>query len=303
MPTFPCSYDTYHLTTSYPKQIFDSLQLIRSTITQIMCRKGKNLGLNFISGSRTITLTKETWLFLAEYFKEKNIHVHGPFQKKKRELQVRNGIELNLVRKSGSEYMLQFATRAHFQAFDLLFGKNSRIGFAEPNPSVGRSSSAELAHFLFNMGSGIFTNAYQFKKRVVKNVQLGIDLRFDETNSVLGLTLRYKKERAEDNVTIADNIRRRKERNNESSSAIQNPVQVRAYSSEAHNFQSTIKAGAVFNYNGCTYKVLNDFDSSSNIGQCVVTSSSNREIVNSTHDFEYDFIHDQICAMIQSLFS
>ena len=94
---FPCSYQSYHLTTSYPKQIFDSLQRIRSTVTQMMCRKGKNLGRNFISGSITISLGKESWVYLVDFFKAKNINVHGPFQKKKRELQIRNGIELNSV--------------------------------------------------------------------------------------------------------------------------------------------------------------------------------------------------------------
>ena len=137
------------------------------------------------------------------------------FLKNKRELQVRNGIELNSVRLSGSENVLQFATRAHFQAFDALFGKYSWIGFSEPNPTVGETAEAEPNHLIFHMGSGIFSSAYKFRRRVSKNVQLGIDLRFDSNHSMLGITLRYNKERAEDNVILADNIRRRKERNNE----------------------------------------------------------------------------------------
>ena len=302
---FPCLYELYHLTMSYSRRIFNSLQLIRSTITQIMCRKGKNLGLSFISASKTITVSKESWLFLVEYFKTKNMDVYGPFEKKKRELQVRNGIELNSVRLLGAEYMMQFATRAHFQAFDALFGKYSRIGFAEPNPTVGATSSAELNHFIFHMGSDLFSNAYEFKRRVTKNAQLGLDLQYDNVKLVLGITLRYKKERAEDNATIADNIRRRKDRNSEnSSSRTQDPVQARSYSLRAHDFGSTIKAGAVFNYNGCTYKVLDNFDSSQSVGHCVVTSASmDTQIIDSTHSFEYGLIHDQICAMIQSLFS
>ena len=111
--------------------------------------------------------------------------------------------------------MLQFATQAHFQVFDALFGKYSRIGFSEPNPTVGETAEAEPNHFIFHMGSGIFSSAYKFRRRVSKNVQLGIDLRFDSIHSTLGITLRYKKERAEDNAILADNIRRRKERNNE----------------------------------------------------------------------------------------
>ena len=121
---------------------------------------------------------------------------------------------------------------------------------------------------------------------------------------MLGLTLWYKKERAQDNSTISENICRQKERNNESTLVVPNPVQARAYAAQAHNYVSTIKAGAVFNYDGCTYKVIDDFDPLLNTGQCVVTSSSqDQQIINSTKSFEYSFIHDQICAMIQSLFS
>ena len=76
-----------------------------------------------------------------EYFKTKNMDVYGPFEKKKRELQLWNGIELNSVRLLGAEYMLQFTTRAHFQAFDALFEKYIWIGFAKPNPTVGKTSS------------------------------------------------------------------------------------------------------------------------------------------------------------------
>ena len=85
---------------------------------------------------------------------------------------------------------------------------------------------------------------------------------------------------------------------------VPNPVQARAYAAQVHNYVSTIKAGAVFNYDGCTYKVIDDFDPLLNTGQCVVTSSSqDQQIINVTKSFEYSFIHDQICAMIQSLFS
>ena len=159
--------------------------------------------------------------------------------------------------------MLQFATRAHFQDFDALFGKYNRIGFAEPNPTVGETSNADLNHIIYHMGSGLFSNVYEFKRRVTNNVQLGLGIGFDKSNSVLGITLLCKKEPAEDNATIAENIHRRKDCNSEnSSSRIPDPVQARAYSSHANNYESTIKYGAVFNYNGCTYKVLENFDSS-----------------------------------------
>ena len=85
--------------------------------------------------------------------------------------------------------MLQFATRANFQAYDTLFGKYSQIVFAKPNLSVGNFLSAELDNFVFQIGSGLCTSSYEFKRRVFKNVQLGLVFRFDETNSVLGITL------------------------------------------------------------------------------------------------------------------
>ena len=59
---FPCSHQSYHLTASYSKRIFDSLQLICSTVTQMMCRKGKNIGRNFISGPTTSSLGKKSWI-------------------------------------------------------------------------------------------------------------------------------------------------------------------------------------------------------------------------------------------------
>ena len=154
------------------------------------------------------------------------------------------------------------------------------------------------------MGSGLFSNTYELKIRVTKNVQLGLDLQSDNVNSVLGITLRYKKGRAEENAIIAENIHRQKEQHSENtSSRIPDPVQVRAYLSRAHNYESTIKAGVVFNNNGCTYKVIDDFNSSQSVGRVVLTSSTDTQIINSTHCFEYGLIHDQICAIIQSLFS
>ena len=106
---------------------------------------------------------------------------------------------------------------------------------------------------MFHMGSGIF-QVHTYLKEELKKVKLGIDFCFDSIHSTLGITFCYKKERASDNAMISDHINRRKEQSNERSSSrsrnYSNPARVRAYSSSSHNFKSTIKAGAVFNYNG-----------------------------------------------------
>ena len=90
--------------------------------------------------------------------------VHGPLMKQKHNLQIRKGSELNLVWKEGSQFMLQFATRSHFQAFDSLFGTYSQCGFAEPNIRTGETKDACVTHFIFHMGSGAFPGHYKFKR-------------------------------------------------------------------------------------------------------------------------------------------
>lgn len=302
---FTCSYVSYHLTVSYSKRIFDSLQLIRSTVTKSMCRKERNLGLSFISGSASFCFPKECWIFIANFCKDKGVIQYGPFKKKRKEFQMRNGLELNAISKEGSESFLQFATRAHFRTFDALFGDFSRYGFAVSNPIVGETSEAELNHFLFHMGNGIFPGSYEFKRRVNKNVQLGVDLRFDNMNNMLGISLRYKKERADENLTLSAHINSRKERYIQSRNTLPNSAQVQVYEHSNHELKTTIKEGVIFNLDGCTYRVLQNYNSRRSCGMCVVTSSTNGNdmIVNSQHNFDYNVIHRQVCLMIQSMFN
>ena len=55
---FPCSYGIYSLSESFPCQIFKNILKVRQVITKVMCRKGKNLGLGFISASSAVSFTK-----------------------------------------------------------------------------------------------------------------------------------------------------------------------------------------------------------------------------------------------------
>ena len=96
--------------------------------------------------------------------------------KRRNNLQMRKGLELNLAWKEGSQFMLQFATRSHFQAFDSLFGAYSQYGFAEPNPRTGETKDARETRFIFHMGSAAFPGHYQFKRQMTKMMHIGVDL-------------------------------------------------------------------------------------------------------------------------------
>ena len=133
-------------------------------------------------------------------FKKKGMTVHGPFTSKSRDPQMGNGLELNSVCKVGVVYMIQYATRSHFQVFDHLFGNYSRVGFSIANLAVGETVNAEPNHELFVMGSGLFPAQYTFKRMNV--TFYGIDFKYNETKSTLSLSLWYKKDQAENNATM-----------------------------------------------------------------------------------------------------
>ena len=176
---------------------------IRRYVTQTLCTKRNDLGRNYISGSTSIFFDRESWIFIVEFFKEKQIVSHGPFRRSRKELQMRAGMELNAVHKIGDQEILQFITRSHFKTFDLLFGRYSRIGTSEPNPSVGEIVAARLDHHIFHMGSGMFAAQYVFMKQRGRNSMLGVDLQYDDMNGCLGLSLRYCKEKASDNLALS----------------------------------------------------------------------------------------------------
>ena len=70
-----------------------------------------------------------------------------------------------------------------------------------------------------------------------------------------------------------------------------------AYNHVNHEFQSTIKTGAIFNHNGCTYRVLEDYYPGKSYSLCVVTSSVNSSITrDSRHNFTHDIVRREMCA-------
>ena len=300
---FPCSYPSYLLCTSYAKRIFHSLLEIKAKVTQVMCRKGREAsGRNFITGSATIRMEKESWIFIVSFFARRGISVHGPFQSKSRELQMRNGLELNSVRKSGEVYMLQFATRSQFQVYDQLFGKYSRIGFVEPNPRVGRTVDAQNDHQLFLMGSGLFPSQYEFKRR--NTTFYGVDFKFNQYLTTLSISLRYKKEYARDNPVMRNYIQERLERRQQQGQdQSQNNTYRSSYEHCNHEYSTTIKTNAIFNLGICTFQVLDGFEQSKTSSVCVVTSSVNDNLIDTRKSFSYDIIHRQICLFLQSMFN
>ena len=101
--------------------MFVAINNIKKAVTQLLNWKGRSLGQNFISGSASIPIDKDLWLYIAEYSRLKRVAVHGPFKSKRKHLQILFGLELNVVQKEGCQYMLQFATRTQLKAFDSLF--------------------------------------------------------------------------------------------------------------------------------------------------------------------------------------
>ena len=105
-------------------------------------------------------------------------------------------------------------------------------------------------------------------KQPGRNSMLGVDLQYDNMNGYLGLSLRYCKEKASDNSALSTIIR--EQMNSRSGPDV---VTQQQYSEGNHNFLSTIKKDAVFNYGSLTYKVLDSYNENKSSGNCVVTSS------------------------------
>ena len=146
----------------------------------------------------------------------------------------------------------------------------------------------------------MFAAQYVFMKQPGRNSMLGIDLQYDDMNGCLGLLLRYCKEKASDNLALSTIIQERMN----TSRAGPDVVTQQQYSEGNHNFSSTIKKDAVFNYGSLTYKVLDSYNHNKSAGNCVVTSSLDTSVpVNTVHELSYELIHRQICLFIQSLFS
>ena len=200
--------------------------------------------------------------------------------------------------------MLQFATHTQLKAFDLLFGKYTWFGFEEPNPKTGETVDAQLSHHIFHMGSGVHPSKYTFKQQSsTNNRQYGVDLKLDDINLMLGISVRYQKQLALEIATVTEFLNVRNDARNGLNSAVDESSRL-VYNHVNHEFQSTIKTGAIFNHNGCTYRVIEDYDAGKSYSLCVVTSSVNISMTrDSRHNFTHNVIHREICVFLQSIFS
>ena len=138
---------------------------------------------------------------------------------------------------------------------------------------------------------------------MIKRMHLGLDLCFDEMEGLLGILLCYKKEKAWSNLCLKNFITNQQDDHRDWQQGRNDSQQGRAYNAQNQEYQSTIKSGAIFDFDGCAYKVLNEYDPSSSVGECVVTSSVDVDhIINSTMIFNYNDIHWHVCEMMQSMF-
>ena len=132
---------------------------------------------------------------------------------------------------------------------------------------------------------------------------LGIDLRFDDLNSSLGILLRYCKEKLSKNLALSVIVTQRQQTEESGSGCGCNVLQRSEVEESNHDFTSTIKDNAVFNLGTATYKVMDNYDPLCTLVRCVVISSMDNNIsVNSVHEMMYEFVHTQICLFIQSMF-
>ena len=187
MLTFPCLYTHSRVSISYSRRVFKCLYDVQKSVTHLMRQNRKNMGVAFIQGNDSISFPVEGWIFMSVYTNRRGMQTYGPFQKSRKHLQIRRYLQINAVRMMGSEEVLQFATREHFKIFDSLFGKYVRFQTAQDQPKVGETVESRLHHHMFNMGSGIFSANYEFKRR--GSIVFGIDLCYDKENSILSISI------------------------------------------------------------------------------------------------------------------
>ena len=144
------------------------------------------------------------------------------------------------------------------------------------------------------MGSGLFPSLYSFKRR--GNTDLGIDLCYDKENASLALSVRYQKQQVRENLLLRSLIEERESYDGET-------IERQVYYPVNHHYVETIKQGNFFQFENCTYEVLDNYSIDADKGLCVVTASAEDGVpVGSRREFLYEVIHDRIFSLVSSMF-
>ena len=177
------------------------------------------MGRQFIQGFDTTSIAVEGWIFFCIFVGNKGMTVHGTFNKSRKHIQTRRGLEFNGFRMISNQKVIQFTTQQHFTTFDLLFGKYVRFG-SKQRSRVNKTVQNFSHDHLFHMGNGKNNSEYQFQRRNLTDY--GIDLFFDAKNSSLTVSVQYQLQRVSENLSLTNIIRERVEFDGEQ----QVPVQV-----------------------------------------------------------------------------
>ena len=210
---------------------------------------------------------------------------------------MRSHLDLNAVKVTGEVFLLKYETKNQFKVFDSLFGAYSRYGSSQNRPGIGKTLQVEEYHHMYSMGSGLddaFSNVPVSSLSKKNSKYFGVDLRYNTTTSDFEIVLRYELRAVTNNVKILQMIEERTTYNGKSMS-----INLVSFSNEKYN--ATIKKNAYFQYNGCTFKILDDYVPGATFGACVVTSTSTDCALGSTEILHYELIHKEVIRFLESM--
>ena len=134
----------------------------------------------------------KSWIYLTKYFLQYHVPVYGPFQVRKKHLQMHQHMDLNGVMNSCQVYLMIFETQQHFKVFNSIFGTYSRYGSSKNRPGAGWTVQVEEHHHIFCVGSMLYTSDPPTSVSVRKLTDLGIDFSFNITFGILEIAVRYE---------------------------------------------------------------------------------------------------------------